>query len=63
MRARPDLVGVLARSYTLAPGLRVLRARFSALSINDVTRALNNLVAPNENESKAVDMRRGATHL
>jgi DNA topoisomerase-3 len=29
----------------------------SALSYNNVTRALNNLVAPNENESKAVDMR------
>lgn len=39
------------------PSLRVLRARFSALSHNDVTRALNTLVAPNENESKAVDMR------
>jgi|MDSW01.3.fsa_nt_gb DNA topoisomerase III len=39
------------------PTLRILRARFSALSHNDVTRALNALVAPNENESKAVDMR------
>ena len=42
---------------SVKPSLQIFRARFSALSYNDVTRALNNLVAPNENESKAVDMR------
>ena len=39
------------------PNITVKRARFSALSYNDVTRALANLRAPNENEAKAVDMR------
>ena len=39
------------------PGIRCLRARFSALSHNDVTRALANLRDPNPHESMAVDMR------
>ena len=39
------------------PNIRVRRAQFSALSYNDVTRALGTLRDPNENEAKAVDMR------
>lgn len=39
------------------PNIVVKRAQFSALSWNDVTRALTTLRAPNENEAKAVDMR------
>jgi DNA topoisomerase-3 len=39
------------------PNIRVRRAQFSALSYNDVTRALATLRDPNENEAKAVDMR------
>ena len=39
------------------PNIRVRRAQFSALSYNDVTRALSTLRDPNENEAKAVDMR------
>ena len=41
----------------LSDSVHVLCRYVSALSYNNVTRALNNLVAPNENESKAVDMR------
>lgn len=39
------------------PGIHVKRARFSALIHSDIFRAVNNLVAPNENESLAVDAR------
>lgn len=35
----------------------VLRARFSAITAQDVRRAMNNLGRPNENEAKAVDAR------
>ncbi|CEG78805.1 Putative DNA topoisomerase [Rhizopus microsporus] len=35
----------------------VLRARFSAITKEDVSRAMKHLVKPNENESKAVDAR------
>lgn len=39
------------------PGIGVKRARFSALVHNDLVRALNHLVPPNENDAKAVDAR------
>lgn len=40
-----------------AGGKRVYRARFSALTEEDVARAMRNLVDPNPNESRAVDAR------
>ena len=39
------------------PRIEVQRARFSALVLNDLRRAVNNLVPPSENESVAVDAR------
>lgn len=39
------------------PRIDVMRARFSALIHSDIFNAVNNLVAPNENESLAVDAR------
>ena len=39
------------------PRLVVKRARFSALILRDLQRAVNNLVPPNEDDSKAVDAR------
>lgn len=39
------------------PRLTVWRARFSALILRDLQRAVNNLVQPNEDDSKAVDAR------
>jgi hypothetical protein len=39
------------------PKLVVKRARFSALILRDLQRAVNNLVEPNEMDSKAVDAR------
>ncbi|KAI9314572.1 DNA topoisomerase [Dichotomocladium elegans] len=44
----------MARGATMA---QVLRARFSAITAQDVRRAMENLVKPNENEAKAVDAR------
>ena len=39
------------------PRLLVKRARFSALIARDLHHAVNNLVAPNHNDAKAVDAR------
>ena len=39
------------------PRLAIKRARFSALILRDLERAINNLVAPNQNEAHAVDVR------
>ena len=39
------------------PTLVVKRARFSALILRDLQHAVNNLVEPNEDDSKAVDAR------
>ncbi|KAI9209300.1 DNA topoisomerase 3-beta-1-like protein [Polychytrium aggregatum] len=36
---------------------RIFRAKFSAITSYDIKRALRHLVAPNENEAKAVDVR------
>ena len=39
------------------PGIDVQRARFSALVLNDLRRAVNNLVPPNQRDAMAVDAR------
>jgi len=39
------------------PNLRVLRARFSAITQTDCFNAMNNLVEPNKHMSDAVDVR------
>jgi DNA topoisomerase-3 len=39
------------------PNLVVKRARFSALILRDLQRAVNNLVEPNEMDARAVDAR------
>lgn len=38
-------------------GQKIFRARFSAVTAKDIQKALSNLVAPNENESMAVEAR------
>ena len=38
-------------------GRNILRARFSAVTAKDIEKAMRSLVAPNENESKAVEAR------
>lgn len=39
------------------PGQQVFRARFSAITEKDISKAMNNLVEPNKNEALAVDAR------
>lgn len=38
-------------------GQHIFRAKFSAVTVKDIEKAMNNLVSPNENESKSVDAR------
>ena len=38
-------------------GVEILRARFSAVARSDIERAMASLVAPNRDESNAVDAR------
>ncbi len=49
-----------ARSRMMKPaklGKQILRAKFSAVAAPDIEKAMKSLVAPNENESLAVDAR------
>jgi DNA topoisomerase-3 len=36
---------------------KILRAKFSAIAESDIKRAMQNFVAPNQNEARAVDAR------
>jgi len=50
----PQVIEVCRRAN---PNLVVKRARFSALILRDLQRAVNNLVEPNEMDARAVDAR------
>ena len=52
-----DDVQVIDVCKRVRPRLIIKRARFSALIARDLHHAVNNLVEPNENDSKAVDAR------
>lgn len=41
----------------MKPNLRIFRAKFSEITRQSITRALNNLEQPNKNVSDAVDVR------
>ncbi|KAI8089922.1 DNA topoisomerase [Halteromyces radiatus] len=52
-----EVIGNCLPSMKVSKMSHVLRARFSAITQQDVRRAMNHLVKPNENEAKAVDAR------
>ncbi|KAI8341296.1 DNA topoisomerase [Chlamydoabsidia padenii] len=52
-----EVIGCCLSSLKVPKMSHVFRAKFSAITQQDVRRAMNNLVKPNENEAKAVDAR------
>lgn len=52
-----EVIRCVKDAMKLTNGKNIYRAKFSAVTVKDIEKAMQNLVEPNENESKSVDAR------